>query len=35
MISKFHSLASSMGGGMAAEARLRDAIKAALDQLDD
>jgi len=35
MLSKFHSLAASMDGGVEAETRLRDAIRAALDQLDD
>jgi len=35
MVSKFHSLAGGIKPGVEGEARLRDAIKAALDQLDD
>jgi hypothetical protein len=35
MLSKFHSLAGGINPGEQGEARLRDAIKAALDQLDD
>ncbi|HXL85995.1 MAG TPA: hypothetical protein VN927_02240, partial [Gemmatimonadaceae bacterium] len=35
MLSKFHSLAGGINPGVEGEARLRAAIKAALDQLDD
>jgi hypothetical protein len=35
MLAKFHSLAGGIDPGEQGEARLRDAIKAALDQLDD
>jgi len=35
MLSKFHSLAGGITPGEKGEARLRDAIKAALDQLDE
>jgi hypothetical protein len=35
MLAKFHSLAGGIDSGEQGEARLRDAIKAALDQLDD
>jgi hypothetical protein len=35
MLSKFHSLAGGINPGIEGEARLREAIKAALDQLDD
>jgi hypothetical protein len=35
MLSKFHSLAVSIDNGAEGERKLRDAIKAALDQLDD
>ncbi|MEO8910546.1 MAG: hypothetical protein ABI408_10005 [Gemmatimonadaceae bacterium] len=35
MLSKFHSLAGGINPGVEGEARLREAIKAALDQLDD
>jgi hypothetical protein len=35
MISKFHSLAGSVGPGVEGEVRLRDAIAAALEQLDE
>jgi hypothetical protein len=35
MLSKFHSLAGGVNPGEQGEARLREAIKAALDQLDD
>jgi hypothetical protein len=35
MLSKFQSLAGSMNNGADGEPRLREAIKAALDQLDD
>ena len=35
MLSKFHSLAGGINPGQQGEARLREAIKAALDQLDE
>jgi hypothetical protein len=35
MLSKFQSLAGGISPGVEGEARLREAIKAALDQLDD
>ena len=35
MLSKFHSLAAGINPGVEGEARLREAIKAALDQLDE
>jgi len=35
MLSKFNSLAAGISGGEGTEARLRDAISAALEQLDD
>jgi len=35
MLSKFHSLAGGINPGEQGEARLREAIKAALDQLDE
>jgi hypothetical protein len=35
MLSKFNSLAAGVDPGVEGEARLRDAIVAALDQLDD
>jgi hypothetical protein len=35
MLSKFNSLASSVPDGIEGEVRLRDAIAAALEQLDE
>jgi hypothetical protein len=35
MLSKFHSLAASIDNGAEGERKLREAIKSALDQLDD
>ena len=35
MLSKFNSLAGALKPGAEGEARLREAIKAALEQLDD
>ncbi len=35
MLSKFHSIAAGINPGVEGEARLREAIKAALDQLDE
>ena len=35
MLSKFNSLAAALKPGAEGEARLREAIKAALEQLDD